>query len=172
MSDELPILPASAIDRPRIKVDASAIAYALARNECGEKLHISNALVALGLDPTDPSLRVLLMSEAFKKRYAGFVAELKANGESFKLKARVQAEELLKTQWEIIQDKAAPHAVRMKGIENVVEWADLKPRKAVENTAPTQISITIDLGGERPEVIDVTPEKADAVSLQSPADSR
>lgn len=139
-------------------LDANALAYALARNACGEKLPAKDVLLALGIDPqTTPTLKATLTSDSFKIKYEAFVRELKDSGESFKLKARVQAEELLAVQWEIIQNSATPASVRMKGIENTVEWADLKPKKAVE-TAPQQaITINIDLGGEKPEVIDITP---------------
>jgi hypothetical protein len=147
----------SLTSRP-FNIEPAAIAFALARNECGEQLSLKDALVSVGLDPADTGLRSLLKSELFKQQYAGYVRELKESGESFKLKARVQAEELLRTQWEIIHDKTAPHNVRMKGIENVVEWADLKPRKMGDGTqAPASISIYIDLGDSNSQTIDVTP---------------
>lgn len=141
-------------------LDANSLAYALARNECGERLSLRDALKEMGLDPTQEALQNLMRSEMFKSRYVGYVRELKETGESFKLKARVQAEELLKTQWAIIHDKDAPASVRMEGIKNVVEWADLKPKKNDgEKAQPPAITINIDLGGEKREVIDVTPEQ-------------
>jgi hypothetical protein len=140
------------------ELDANSIAYALARNEVGERLDLRDALAAIGIHAATPAVQNLLRSAMFKAKYAGYVRELKESGESFKLKARVQAEELLKTQWAIIHDKDAPASVRMEGIKNVVEWADLKPKKndSDKPQAP-QITINIDLGGERPESIDVTP---------------
>lgn len=148
-------------------LDANTIAYALARNEVGERLPIRDVLTANNIDLASPGLKTLLSSDGFKNRYASFVRELKESGESFKLKARVQAEELLATQWKIIHDPDAPHSVRMEGIKNVVEWADLKPKKAASeggNQTPS-ISIHIDLGAARPEVIDITPPiQADAIA--------
>lgn len=151
--------PVPSVIEGSLAVSANAIAYALAKNECGEKLKLRDALIALGLEPADQKVKRLLSSDAFKLRYASYVRELKESGESFKLKARVQAEEMLKTSWEIINDKAAPHSVRMDGIKNMVEWADLNPKKkdSDRNGAPPSITINIDLGGDRPEVIDVTP---------------
>lgn len=143
-------------------LDASSIAYALARNACGEKLPLRDVLLGLGLAVT-PALHRVLTGDVFRARYTAYLRELKDTGESFKLKARVQAEELLATQWQIIHDKDAPHATRMKGIENIVEWADLGKRKDSQNVAaPPAITINIDLGGARPEAIDVTPKITEA----------
>lgn len=139
-------------------IDLATLAYAVARNDVGEKIPLRDLLLREGIDPTDRRLPHLLRSDLFKGRHQAYLQELKNSGESFKLKARVQAEELLKTAWEIVQDKNAPHSVRMKGIENVVEWADLKPKKDAGTTTSTPaITINIDLGGDTPEVIDVTP---------------
>lgn len=151
MTANLPAHPAAP------ELDATTIAYAMARNAVGEKQPLADVLQSLGLDIADMALQNLLRSAAFKTKYARLVDELKETGESFKLKARVQAEALLATQWGIIHDKAAPHAVRLKGIENVVEWADLKPKKTVDAPPPAQISISIDLGAAAPEkvVVDV-----------------
>lgn len=146
-------------------LDAAALAYAIARNDCGEKLPLKDVLDALGIALTTPGLKSLLRSDGFKTRLAGYVRELKESGESFKLKARVQAEELLRTQWEIITSKDTPASVRMDGIKSLVEWADLKPRKDTGQVQPPAISIHIDLGNDRTEVIDVTPA---APELESP----
>lgn len=139
------------------KLDSNALAYALARNECGAKLSVGDVLLSLHIPHDTPGLRTLLSSGAFKQRYAAYVAELVASGESFRLKARVQAEELLSTQWDIIQDRNTPANVRMEGIKSLVEWGELKPGKKSEEKAGTNISITIDLGGDKHETIDVTP---------------
>jgi hypothetical protein len=140
------------------RIDANSLAYALARNACGEKLALKDALAALGVELDAPVER-LMRSDGFKRKYSDYVRELVDSGESFKLKARVQAEELLATQWEIIHDRNAPHSVRMEGIKNVVEWADLKPKKTDSGASqPPAITINIDLGGEKREVIDVTPQ--------------
>lgn len=166
MTDETSLLPAS-VATP--KIDAAALAYALARNTCGAKLPLTTVLTALNVDTNAPGLRNLLTSVTFKQRYATYVRELTESGESFKLKARVQAEELLATQWAIIQSPNTPANVRMDGIKSLVEWGGLKPEKKTEDKAATQISITIDLGGDKHETIDVTPEDvAAAVALTAP----
>ncbi|TXH10866.1 MAG: hypothetical protein E6R04_04185 [Spirochaetes bacterium] len=48
---------------------------------------------------------------------------LKKEGVSFKLKAKMQAEELLKTSWGIIHDPRSPHSVRADLIKSTVKWA-------------------------------------------------
>lgn len=144
-------------------LDSNALAYAMARNECGAKLSIADVLLGMHIPPNTPGLRNLLSSGAFKQRYAAYVRELVESGESFKLKARVQAEELLRTQWDIIQDKNTPANVRMEGIKSLVEWGDLKPGKKVDEKAGTNISITIDLGGDKTETIDVTPSAVEVL---------
>lgn len=148
----------TSVTLPSDNLDPNSIAYAMARNEAGAQLPLRDALASIGIDPANhPTLKAILTSDAFKTQYNKYLKELRESGESFKLKARVQAEELLRTQWEIIHDKDAPATVRMKGIENVVEWADLKPKKVADTPPPASIQIFIDLGGEKPEVIDVTP---------------
>jgi hypothetical protein len=148
--DLFPTVTASAVT-----IDANAIAFALAKNEVGEKLPLGEVLTNLSLDLKSPALRNLLNSPLFKTQYGAFVRELRESGESFRLKARVQAEELLRTNWAIIHDPIVPAAVRMKGIENVVEWADLKPKKTAEGPVAPAITINIDLSAGAPEVITV-----------------
>lgn len=140
-------------------VDTNTIAYALARNECGEKLPLGDALLAIGVDPAQPGVRQVLTSVNFKTKYAEFVKELKDSGESFKLKARVMAEELLKQKWELVHDVLTPPSVKSAAINDVVEWADLNPKKKnlTDVPPPPSITIQIDLGGDRAETIDVTP---------------
>lgn len=151
--------PHPAVSVITTKLDSNAIAYALARNECGAKLPLADVLETIGIPKSTPGLRNMLGSDAFKVRYAAFVRELTESGESFRMKARIQAEELLAVQWDIVQNANTPANVRMDGIKSLVEWADLKPKKAAEgaSNAP-QISIHIDLGGDKPEAIDITPK--------------
>lgn len=138
------------------KLDSSAIAYALARNECGAKLTLAEVLESIGVPTDTPGLRNMLGSAAFKTRFAEYVRELTESGESFRMKARIQAEELLAVQWGIIQNPNTPANVRMEGIKSLVDWADLKPKKTEDGKTAPAVQIYIDLGGKA-EVIDVTP---------------
>lgn len=55
----------------------------------------------------------------------GYVDMLKKEGMSFKLKAMIQSEELLKTSWEIIHGPATPAAVKADLIKNTWKVAGL-----------------------------------------------
>ena len=148
--------PPTVTSLPGQPLDMTSIAFAMAQNECGAKLALTNLLDGLGIQ-INAELKNLLSSPQFKAKYAQFVHELTTSGESFKLKARVQAEELLRVQWQIIHDQTVSPAVRVQAIENTVQWADLLPKKETQTQAPQAITIHIDLGTDKTEVIDVTP---------------
>jgi len=76
--------------------------------------------------------------------------ELKKDGMSFKLKARLQSEELLKTAWKMIHDAVTPAAVRADMLKFVVRVAGLDASKEAATTGPGSVmglQINIDLGG-------------------------
>lgn len=54
---------------------------------------------------------------------AAATAMVKKEGMSFKLKARLQAEELLKTSWRLIHDPDAPATVRADLVKATMRWA-------------------------------------------------
>ena len=64
-----------------------------------------------------------------------FVDELKKDGMSFKLKARLQSEELLKTAWKMIHDAVTPAPVRADLLKFVVRVAGLDASKDQANAA-------------------------------------
>lgn len=72
----------------------------------------------------------------FMKDLAGACELVRQEGMSFKLKARLIAEENLKEVWRQIHDtsdKAAPAAVKAKLIELTARWAGFDPRTNGEN---------------------------------------
>jgi len=83
-----------------------------------------------------------------------FVAEvrewreaLKEEGMSFKIKARMQAEELLKTSWEMIHDRTTPAAVRADLIKHTTRVAGLEPQKGEgDGSGMPTFAIQINLG--------------------------
>lgn len=90
------------------------------------------------------------------KRDPAFVAdvraaaeELKKDGVSFKMKARLQAEELLKTAWKMIHapnDEVAP-AVKGDMIKFIIRCAGLSEEKQQAQTGPgNALQININLG--------------------------
>lgn len=61
----------------------------------------------------------------FQNTLAGYVKLLRDEGTSFKLKARIQAEELLKTSWELIHGVDTPAAVKADLIKHTIRFAGL-----------------------------------------------
>ena len=76
------------------------------------------------------------------------VEMVKKDGMSFKLKAKLQAEELLKTSWRLIHDVDAPHAVRSQLIQATMRWAEYDGAgKDAGVGANANFNIQINLGG-------------------------
>lgn len=76
--------------------------------------------------------------------------EVRDKGITFRLKARTQAEELLKTSWLLIHSPDTSAAVKADLIKSTVKWAGLEPKGdvAVEDGNGGGVRITINLGGE------------------------
>lgn len=127
------------------EIELQALAMAIARNQVGAKLPISDVLAAEGA--TESFLETALSDPLFQNLVKKYATELKENGFSFQAKCRVIAEDVLKTQYQIITDRDTPAAVRVKAIENIVEWGDLKPSavNASKNQGGPMFSINISL---------------------------
>lgn len=96
-----------------------------------------------------PTWDALRHDEGFIAAVAGYAEELKKDGMTFKLKARLQAEELLKTSWHITQDKEQPAAVRADLIKFTIRAAGLdgsKDQAASAGGVGTALQININLG--------------------------
>lgn len=78
---------------------------------------------------------VLAASEALRK-----------DGVSFKMKARLQAEALLATSWQMIKDKETPGAVRADLIKATVRWAGLDDPKGTAGGGGNNFQINLNLG--------------------------
>jgi len=82
----------------------------------------------------------------FIKAYADAVESLKKEGASFKMKARLQAEDHLATTYQMIKDKNTSDAVRADLIRSTVRWAGLEPKNSDgAGAGGVQFSINIDL---------------------------
>ena len=77
---------------------------------------------------------------------AAAVEMLKREGMSFKAKAKLQAEALLQTSWQLIQDPETPAAVKLDGIKSTVRWAGLEPRGKEDGANGNALNIQINLG--------------------------
>lgn len=113
------------------EIDKEQLALAIARNQVGEKLPVQEILQQQGV--TEAVADKYLSDPTFVAYVKRMAKELTEAGFGFEMKSRILAEEALKTVYKIVNDPDAPDAVRMKGIENLVEWGGLKPK----NTAAT-----------------------------------
>lgn len=111
-----------------------------------------------GLTPFD--LQDFNTDPVFTKKVDGFRDDIKNKGLSFKLKARVQAEQLLETSFALIHHPDISPAVKADLIKSTVKWAGLEPRGSEEVSGGTGgVTITINLGSkdEDKRVVDITP---------------
>jgi hypothetical protein len=94
----------------------------------------------------------------FHKKVEAYREEVRTKGLTFRVKARAQAEELLKTSWLLIHDPVVSPAVKADLIKSVVRWAGLEtPPKEEGIGGAGGVTITINLGGRQ---LDVTAKPA------------
>lgn len=108
------------------ELDLEHLAMALARNRVGNKLPMKEVLEAdmISIEFAEMAMKDPLFV-AKTKRYT---KDLMDNGFSFKEKARIIAEDGLLIAHKILHDNIAPANVRLKALENLVEWSDLAPK--------------------------------------------
>jgi hypothetical protein len=138
-----------------------SLALSIARNAVGAMRPLSEVLAAEGMVQSEYDL--IAQNSQFKRYVDAYTADLKENGYSFAAKSKVLAEDLLPTAYHMARDPETPAAVRAKILENLVEWADLKPKKVQENVGGPSFSITFNLPGALPHVEVVKNEVADAI---------
>lgn len=129
-----------------------SLALSVARNRVGANRPIGEVLTAEGV--TEQEFITLADNPQFKRYVESYVADLKENGFSFSAKSKVLAEDLLPVAYHMARDEETPAAVRAKIIENLVEWADLKPKKTAEVAQGNGYSITINIPGGIPQQIE------------------
>jgi hypothetical protein len=94
----------------------------------------------------------------FLHKLAACRDEVRTKGLTFRVKARAQAEELLKTSWLLIHDPVVSPAVKADLIKSTVKWAGLDTTPANEGQSGAGgVTITINLGGQ---TLDVTAKHA------------
>jgi hypothetical protein len=94
----------------------------------------------------------------FLKKVEAYREEVRTKGLTFRVKARAQAEELLKTSWLLIHDPIVSPAVKADLIKSVVRWAGLETAAKDDATGGVGgVTITINMGGGQ---LDVTAKPA------------
>ncbi len=125
--------------------DRLAFDVALRLEGSGEA--VADILTRHNLAPLD--LQDFGKDPVFLKRVEHYREEVRDKGLTFKLKARSQAEELLKTSWLLIHSSDVSAAVKADLIKSTVKWAGLEPKnEPVDMGGSGGVRITINLGGD------------------------
>ena len=121
-----------------------AVAMAVARNNVGAQRPTQEIAASEGI--TDAEFDQIKQNPQFKRYLEAYERDLRENGFSFSAKSKVLAEDLLPDAYYLAKDTNIPPAVRVKMIENLVEWGELKPKKDQGQLAVgSGFSITINL---------------------------
>jgi len=130
--------------------DRFAFDLALLLEGSGEK--VDELLDRHEYDASD--LLIFKQDGTFLKKVDAYREEVRTKGLTFKVKARAQAEELLKTSWTLIHDPVVSPAVKADLIKSTVKWAGLDTSSPADGqNASGGVSITINMGGQ---TLDVT----------------
>lgn len=120
---------------------------------------------------TPSSLLVFNKDPVFLRQVAKYRDEIRDKGVTFRLKARTQAEELLKTSWVLIHSPDVSPAVKADLIKSTVKWAGLEPKGDINaENGSGGVKITINLGGQ--ELGQATVVEAQAEKSEESAEGR
>lgn len=101
---------------------------------------------AYGIDKEE--FVTLTNNPVFVQAYKSAQEMLQKDGMSFRIKAKLQAEELLKKSWQIIHSRDTPTTVKADLIKATIRWADLEPRgDSKGGGGGNAFQININLGG-------------------------
>lgn len=129
------------------ELELEKLAMSLARNQVGNKLPLKDVLQADMI--TIEFAEMALKDPLFVTKTKRYAQELITNGFSFKEKARVIAEDGLLIAHKLLHDNVVPANVRLKALENLVNWADLAPKDLIPINVDSNVpafSINIMLG--------------------------
>lgn len=141
------------------------LALAVARNEVGAQRPIDEVIAGEGLTRTE--FANISANPMYKRYVESYVTDLKENGYSFAAKSKVLAEDLLPVAYHMARDDDVPAAVRAKLIENLVEWADLKPKRNVEATSGPSYGISIVINGTTATTVSAQPHTIEAIPSEA-----
>lgn len=98
---------------------------------------------------TDEEWAALRYDQMFLADVMAAAEMVKKEGMTFKLKARLQAEELLKESWRLIHSKSAdvPPSVKADLIKSTMRWAGYDNKEAIAGGQVNGLNIQINLGG-------------------------
>ena len=119
------------------------LAMAVARNNVGAMRPLQEVAASEGITLQEYS--EIAKNPMFLRYVDIYSVEMQESGFSFSAKSRILAEDLLPTAYHMAKDADVPAAVRMKAIENLVEWGDLKPKASANPQSGPGFSITINI---------------------------
>tara|TARA_R110000868_G_scaffold100451_7_gene276259 strand:- start:1339 stop:1938 length:600 start_codon:yes stop_codon:yes gene_type:complete len=150
---------------PSIAADQNLRELALseARNTLGPNEPLSVFLSHECL--TLPEYEAIARNPQYQRYLKDFKADLTENGFSFSAKARVLAEDLLADIYRMAKDTDTPAAMRVKTLENLVDWGRLAPKVTADVASGPGYSITISLNGA-PKSTQITLENEEKPKFQ------
>jgi hypothetical protein len=85
----------------------------------------------------------IIQNPVFQKAYLDAQKMLQQEGMSYRIKARMQAEELLKTSWNLIHSSFTPASVKAQLIIHTAKVAGLEPKEGAATSVPLNIQINL-----------------------------
>lgn len=136
--------------------DRFALDVALTLEGSGDPL--PELLSHYNMDADD--MRLFYSDPVFVRRVTHFREEIRENGLGFRLKAKVQAEELLSTSWNLIHDHGVSPSVKADLIKSTVKWAGLEPKTDVlgVGTGGGGVRININFVGNQNQAVAIDGE--------------
>ena len=130
---------------PSIEADQRLreLALSVARNAVGPNNPIGSVLASEAL--TQAEYDRISPNPTYQKYLSAYTKDLTENGFSFAAKAQVLAEDLLPIAHALVKDPDVAGPARVKMMENLVEWAGLKPKQSVMATGGVGYSIVINI---------------------------
>lgn len=139
------------------------LALAEARNALGPNEPLSTFLTQECI--TLVEYEAIAKNPQYQRYLKDYKADLTENGFSFAAKSRVLAEDLLADIYRMAKDPDAPAAMRVKTLENLVDWGRLAPKATAEVASGPGYSITINLGNS-PKTEQITLENVEKEPIQ------
>ena len=94
---------------------------------------------------SDEEFELLMASPAFIAAYKEAQSLVKEEGMAFKLKAKMQAEEMLKVSWSMVHDKETPPSVRADLLKWTSRVAGFEPKNVEQGSGLAQQSLNIQI---------------------------
>lgn len=120
------------------------LALAEARNAVGAEEPTAIFLVQQRLSQQEYD--AILKDVTYRGYVASYTAELRETGFGFSVKAKILAEDLLSDIYQMAKDPGTPAQMRVRTLENLVEWGRLAPKQSATDVAGTGFSVTINMG--------------------------